>query len=736
MRPFLIMIVFFILGTCYAQESKLRTWTAVNGKEVEAEFVSIFEKQVTLKLESGKTFKVPLDKLSKSDQDFINNKSSKSSLKENIINRRIHISVEDKGTGVFEYGENGILKIYKLEEGGSLDLAETLSYKVDGTKALVIDIDDDSSQGSLDFLSINPSQGGQIIVFDEDDEIRFTGKIVLIETGEKGKFTVKEKSAQKPTILDMLAMIGQPITKSEESFAGRRKGEYQFDGPDEPMTHVEAIYREDHSYSIFYISPNVDEDGKPTGKFDREMTHGIWHKTGGRLYFVDLILGGEATSEKDLFLLDASVIEESINKFVYEIKVNEFPEEKTTEDKINNYKEENINKFKEPEMLKFNSQEALNGFDLFGLYKKMGGKIDARFTGAKKLNGNNASSPAPPSMNVNGIPEMAKELRKKVEERPGTGFYFKDTDTPYSGKWYEIENNGEIYGIATIEDGKFEGPATWYRPNGSVAGVLEFKNGKPVKGSEKYWNDKGEPVESQRQALGNNEEAKRIRNRASIAESINSMKQLTLALFSYARDHDERFPASLEDLIPDYLDDRSDDKSYLSMMCTDGSRKPWHYVAGITTESEADKVILYSPEPIEGKWLVGFVDGSVSTMEEVEFRALVKDSKKKLKYSEVDALLRKRNGSKKDNLEIVKQYLSNGGSINQRNQFGGTLLHVASVNGNKEIVQLLLSKEAKVNVKNNNGLTPLGLALKFKRSEVSKLLREYGAKTGEEIKTE
>ncbi|MFL2479852.1 MAG: SHD1 domain-containing protein, partial [Verrucomicrobiales bacterium] len=213
MRAFLIMVVFFILGTCYAEESRIRTWEAVNGKKVEAEFVSIFEKQVTLKLESGKTFKVPLDKLSKSDQDFINNKSSKSSLKENIINRRIHISVEDKGTGVFEYGENGILKIYKLEEGGSLDLDETLSYEVDGTKTLVIDIDDDSSQGSLDFLSINPSQGGQIIVFDEDDEIRFTGKIVLIETGEKGKFTVKEKSAQKPTILDMLAMIGQPITK-------------------------------------------------------------------------------------------------------------------------------------------------------------------------------------------------------------------------------------------------------------------------------------------------------------------------------------------------------------------------------------------------------------------------------------------------------------------------------------------------------------------------------------------
>ncbi len=340
---------------------------------------------------------------------------------------------------------------------------------------------------------------------------------------------------------------------------------------------------------------------------------------------------------------------------------------------------------------------------------------------------------------IAAIARMAKEFKEKVESRRNDGdryYYEKGTDKLYSGKYYEVEGNPEAYFEGNIKGGLFDGIFKGYRPNGLKIVEIHFNAGEEIEESEKWWNDKGEPVESQRQALGNNEEAKRIRNRASIAESINSMKQLTLALFSYARDHDERFPASLEDLIPDYLDDRSDDKSYLSMMCTDGNRKPWHYVAGLTTESEVDKVILYSPEPIEGKWLVGFVDGSVSTMEEVEFRALVKDSKKELKYSEVDALLRKRNGSKKDNLEIVKQYLSNGGSINQRNQFGGTLLHVASANGNKEIVQLLLSKEAKVNVKNNNGLTPLGLALKFKRSEVSKLLREYGAKTGEEIKTE
>ena len=333
---------------------------------------------------------------------------------------------------------------------------------------------------------------------------------------------------------------------------------------------------------------------------------------------------------------------------------------------------------------------------------------------------------------IAAIAKMAKEFKEKVESRRNDGdryYYEKGTDKLYSGKYFEVEGNPEAYIEGNIKGGLFDGIFKGYRPNGLKIVEIHFNAGEEIEESEKWWNDKVEPVESQRLAMG--KEGRKQESRQ-IIKTLRMVADLGKALHVYAFDFDERFPENLEDLVPDYLDD----KSYLSMMCTDGSRKPWHYVAGLTTESEVDKVILYSPEPIEGKWLVGFVDGSVSTMEEVEFRALVKDSKKKLKYSEVDALLRKRNGSKKDNLEIVKQYLSNGGSINQRNQFGGTLLHVASANGNKEIVQLLLSKEAKVNVKNNNGLTPLGLALKFKRSEVSKLLREYGAKTGEEIKTE
>ena len=67
--PFL---VFCLVATCNAD---LRTWTAINGKEVEAEFVSNEEGVVKLKLKSGKVFEVPTNKLSKEDNEFISSLS-------------------------------------------------------------------------------------------------------------------------------------------------------------------------------------------------------------------------------------------------------------------------------------------------------------------------------------------------------------------------------------------------------------------------------------------------------------------------------------------------------------------------------------------------------------------------------------------------------------------------------------------------------------------------------------
>jgi len=63
------LLSFLLSCFCYAES---RTWTALNGNEVEAEFVSNSDGQVTLKLKSGKVFRVPINKLSKSDQEFLN----------------------------------------------------------------------------------------------------------------------------------------------------------------------------------------------------------------------------------------------------------------------------------------------------------------------------------------------------------------------------------------------------------------------------------------------------------------------------------------------------------------------------------------------------------------------------------------------------------------------------------------------------------------------------------------
>ena len=75
--PFLILC---LIATCNAE---LRKWTAINGKEVEAEFVSNEKGIVKLKLKSGKVFEVPADKLSNEDNDFISSLTGTDEINEN-----------------------------------------------------------------------------------------------------------------------------------------------------------------------------------------------------------------------------------------------------------------------------------------------------------------------------------------------------------------------------------------------------------------------------------------------------------------------------------------------------------------------------------------------------------------------------------------------------------------------------------------------------------------------------
>ena len=62
--------------------------------------------------------------------------------------------------------------------------------------------------------------------------------------------------------------------------------------------------------------------------------------------------------------------------------------------------------------------------------------------------------------------------------------------------WYE---NGKKQGEANFKNGKQDGPAVMWHPNGQKMNEGTYKDGEIV--SEKYWNSKGEPVDSREEAL-------------------------------------------------------------------------------------------------------------------------------------------------------------------------------------------------------------------------------------------
>ena len=168
MKKIIHFLVFCLVATCNAE---LRTWTAVNGKEVDAEFVSNEKGIVTLKLKSGKLFIVPLNKLSKSDQEFLKPKPSSGPLVDNIVGKVMtfefegdKIMVQFNGDGRMLAGENG-----GLEDGGE-------TYKIEGNEVLVFS--KGNRDGGISFTSSSPKVGDQVELGPKGGKIR--SKIIKI----------------------------------------------------------------------------------------------------------------------------------------------------------------------------------------------------------------------------------------------------------------------------------------------------------------------------------------------------------------------------------------------------------------------------------------------------------------------------------------------------------------------------------------------------------------------------
>ena len=103
-------------------------------------------------------------------------------------------------------------------------------------------------------------------------------------------------------------------------------------------------------------------------------------------------------------------------------------------------------------------------------------------------------------------------------EYPDSLFYLKGSNTPYTGKSFTLYDNGQKEMALNYEEGKPDGPLTvWHENgkkmikgntnNGKANGLqirwhengqkqrqANYKDGEKI--SEKWWNSKGEPVDS------------------------------------------------------------------------------------------------------------------------------------------------------------------------------------------------------------------------------------------------
>jgi Domain of unknown function (DUF4190) len=97
-----------------------------------------------------------------------------------------------------------------------------------------------------------------------------------------------------------------------------------------------------------------------------------------------------------------------------------------------------------------------------------------------------------------------------------------------------------------------------------------------------------------------------VKERGNLTKALSNAKQIGIACKIYAVDNDGKFPAKLEELIPDYLPDAS----ILACQYPDPAKPVAYDYFGGTEKDDPKKILLASPA-VEGKGrVIVYVDGS------------------------------------------------------------------------------------------------------------------------------
>ena len=104
-------------------------------------------------------------------------------------------------------------------------------------------------------------------------------------------------------------------------------------------------------------------------------------------------------------------------------------------------------------------------------------------------------------------------------------------------------------------------------------------------------------------------------------KTMNNMKQLFVACYSYAADNDGRLPNSLKDLEGDEYE--IDLENLISL-----KNGEIHYINGHTTSTRTHYILMYSPTRIDDTRIIARLDGSVTKISEKEFQKTIKNQTK------------------------------------------------------------------------------------------------------------
>jgi hypothetical protein len=98
---------------------------------------------------------------------------------------------------------------------------------------------------------------------------------------------------------------------------------------------------------------------------------------------------------------------------------------------------------------------------------------------------------------------------------------------------------------------------------------------------------------------------------ALIQQEANTAKALVITCRTFAADSDGKFPQSLDELYPGYMD--------VKWLLYDENQKPkWSYRSGVTPDSDPSAILIHSVEPVRSKWIRAHVGGRVTISDQLD----------------------------------------------------------------------------------------------------------------------